>query len=152
MRENSLLGLSKNRWCALRDMTIALAVAGLLGGCSSWCRVPPRGGSISGRVVDPQDQAVPGVEVRVSDRLVGVTDSNGTFVIRAVPNNDRLPVSFSAPKFMSTTRIYETRPVPPGNTIVIWPRATPARLQASKAGHSRSTVERSYFRRKRSWT
>ncbi|HJQ37098.1 MAG TPA: family 16 glycosylhydrolase [Thermoanaerobaculia bacterium] len=116
-------------------MTIALLAAlVLLGGCSSWCRVSPPLGSISGRVVDPQDRAVEGVELRLGNRVVGVTDRNGAFVIRAVPTNDRLAVSFSAPTFMRTTRIYEPSLGSRGNTIVIWPRATPSRLQVSKGG------------------
>jgi hypothetical protein len=135
MRESSAYRYCTSTRRALRHITISLGFAVLLiGGCSSYCIHPPLG-SISGRVVDPQDHAVVGVEVRLGDRLVGATDQNGTFVIRAVPTNDRLAVTFSAPKFMSTTRIYEARAAAGGiNTVLIWPRATPARLRASEGG------------------
>lgn len=120
---------------ALHPMAISLSVAVLLlGGCSAWCRTQPPVGSISGRVVDPQDHAIGGVEVRLDGRLVGVTDPKGRYAIRAVPPNDRLAVSFSAPKYMSTTRIFGARTVSDGNTVVIWPRATPVRLPTAEGG------------------
>jgi len=72
--------------------------------------------------------------VRLGSRVVGVTDRNGKFAVRAVPTNDRVAVTFSAPTFMSTTRIYDAAAVSTRNTVVIWPRATPARLRTSEGG------------------
>lgn len=91
--------------------------------------------SITGRVLDPLNQPVAGVHVRQGDRLLGITDENGTFRIRPSAPAGRLAVSFSKAKFMSTTRIFNTRkPSHNGNTIVIWPRAAARRLSASRGG------------------
>jgi glycosyl hydrolase family 16/carboxypeptidase family protein len=135
MRKSPALRHCTHKRHALCPVTVSLVFAVLLlGGCCSWRDIHPPAGSISGRVVDPQDHAVAGVEVRLGDRRVAVTDGNGKFTIRAVPSDDRLALSFSAPKFMSTTRIYDAAAASRGNTIVIWPRATPARLRASEGG------------------
>jgi|GEM_PF-2132789 len=90
--------------------------------------------SLRGRVVDPAGSPVAGVQVRLAGRNVARTDRYGAFVIRCLPRNDRLAVSFSAPKFMSTTRIYEARSSSDGNVVIMWPRATPARVRASEGG------------------
>ncbi|MFL6260455.1 MAG: family 16 glycosylhydrolase [Thermoanaerobaculia bacterium] len=133
MRKNPAFRHCTNRRRAPHHMTISLVAVFLLSGCCSY-RIHPPAGSISGRVVDPQDHAVAGVEVRLGDRRVAVTDRNGKFTIRAVPSDDRLAVSFSAPKFMSTTHIFGARAASDGNTVIIWPRAAPVRLPTAVGG------------------
>jgi endo-1,3-1,4-beta-glycanase ExoK len=120
---------------ALRHMMISFIFAVLLlGGCSSSYHSHPPAGSISGRVVDPQDHAVAGVKVRLGNRVVGITDRNGTFVIRAVPD-DRLAVSFSARNYIDTTRVYDTRRNSSiTDVLVIWPRSAPLSLNAARGG------------------
>lgn len=135
MREKSAFRQSTSGQRALRYIVpLMIFVVTLLGGCSSWRGIHPHACSVKGRTVNPQGQAVTGVEVRLGDRRVTVTDRNGRFRFCVFPRKGRLAVSFSAPKFMSTTRIYDTAAVSADNTIVIWPRATPAPLRASEGG------------------
>ena len=101
-----------------------------LGGCRTG---RPQGSVVRGVVTDPQNQPVSGVEVRVSGRLVGRTDQSGAFTIHRSSTEDRVAVSFSAPRFVNTTRIYEGRATP-GNTIIIWPRAAAMRVDAATGG------------------
>jgi endo-1,3-1,4-beta-glycanase ExoK len=133
MHKNPALRHCTDKRRAPHHTAISLVAVLLLSGCCSY-HIHPPASSISGRVVDPQDHAVAGVEVRLGNRLVGITDRSGKFVIRAAPANNRLAVSFSAPKFMSTTRIYEAAARLNGNTVVIWPRSAPLPLNATQGG------------------
>lgn len=96
----------------------------------------PASGSITGQVFDPKTNPVKGVEVRAPGHSVVITNGNGEFNIRGVSPTERLPVSFSAPGFMDTTRIYEvgvSRRIT-GNVVVIWPRTASASLDAKRGG------------------
>lgn len=134
MRNNPSFRHCVNKRHSPYQMTISLVAVLLLSGCCSY-RIHPPGGSISGRVVDPQDHAVAGVEVRLGNRLMGVTDRNGTFVIRTIPTNDRLAVSFSVRNYIATTRVYDTRSNPSiTDVVMIWPRSAPLPLNATRGG------------------
>jgi endo-1,3-1,4-beta-glycanase ExoK len=95
---------------------------------------PPVSGSIRGRVMNPRNNPVVGVQVRAPGRAAVLTDGKGEFDIRGLPAAERLAVSFSAPGFMDTTGIYDSRRSSIGNTVVIWPRAAPASLDAERGG------------------
>ena len=117
-----------------RETSILAAMLSTLGAsacCTSGSGQPH---SLTGRVVDPQNNAVRGVEVRLHDRVVDVTNGDGSFTVRRVPPDPRLVVGFSAPAFMRTARIYDTATLGNGSTVVIWPRATPTSLRASEGG------------------
>ncbi|HJR08102.1 MAG TPA: family 16 glycosylhydrolase [Pyrinomonadaceae bacterium] len=95
----------------------------------------PEPRSLKGRVVDPRNKPVSGVQVRVPKRAVMLTDGKGEFDIRGLPATERLAVGFSAPGFMDTTRIYNTGRLSTGTTVVvIWPRTAPALLDAERGG------------------
>jgi beta-glucanase (GH16 family) len=96
---------------------------------------PPVPDSIKGRVVDPRNNPVAGVQVRVPGRSVVLTDGKGEFDIWGLPAVERLAVNFSAPGFMDTTRIYNSRRSSVGTTIVvIRPRTAPVSLDAERGG------------------
>jgi endo-1,3-1,4-beta-glycanase ExoK len=105
----------------------------LLSACASTRPAPPVLASLKGRVLDPRNNPVAGVKVRVAERAVVLTDTDGEFTIRA-PASERLAVSFSAPAFMDTTKIYNTHTPSRGNTVIIWPRAAPTPLDAERGG------------------
>jgi carboxypeptidase family protein len=69
--------------------------------------VPRPSGSIMGRVVDPRNTPVRGAEVRIPGQPVVFTNGRGEFDIRSLAATERLGVSFSAPGFIDTTRIYK---------------------------------------------
>lgn len=91
---------------------------------------------IRGRVVDPQNNPVKGAQVRVPGRPAVLTNRKGEFKIRGLARTERLAVSFTAPGFMDTTRIYKVGESSriTGNVVVIWPRAAPASLDAERGG------------------
>jgi|GEM_PF-1271794 len=92
-------------------------------------------GTVMGRVVDPRNSPVRGVEVRAPGRAAVLTNSKGEFEIRDLVETDRLAVSFSAPGFMNTTKIYPVRKsAGPGTVVVVWPRAAPVPLDAARGG------------------
>lgn len=96
---------------------------------------PPGPDSVKGRVVDPRNNPVVGAQVRVPGREAVLTDGKGEFNLRGLPAAERLAVSFSAPGFMDTTRIYNSRRSSIGAiTVVIWPRAAPVSLDAERGG------------------
>jgi endo-1,3-1,4-beta-glycanase ExoK len=90
--------------------------------------------SVTGQVVDPQNNAVAGVAVRVPGRSAIFTGADGNFTIRNAPAAERLAVSFSAANYIETTSIYDTRAKSRGNTVIIWPRAAAVSLDATKGG------------------
>ena len=136
MREDPAFRSCINRRHALCQIMISLVFGVLLlGNCCSSPGTYPHARSITGRIVDPQDHAVGGVEVRLGDRLVGITDQKGRFVIRALPSNDRLAVSFSVRNYIDTTRVYDTRRNSSiTDVLVIWPRSAPLSLNATQGG------------------
>lgn len=96
-------------------------------------RVAP--GSVAGRVVDQRNTPVRGVAVSVAGWPAVLTNSEGEFEIRDLQTTERLAVSFSAPRFMNTTRIYEVgKSSGNGTTVVIWARAAPVPLDAALGG------------------
>ena len=97
---------------------------------------PRPSGTIMGRVVDPRNTPVRGAEVRVSGQPAVLTNSNGEFNILGLAATKRLAVSFSAPGFMDTTRVYEVGESSriTGNVVVIWPRTAPVSLNATQGG------------------
>lgn len=96
---------------------------------------PPASDSLTGRVVDPRNTPVRGAQVRIPGQPVVLTNSKGEFNIRGLPAAERLAVNFSAPGFMDTTRIYNSRRSPIGTSVVvIWPRTAPASLDAERGG------------------
>jgi licheninase len=97
---------------------------------------PPPKLHITGRVVDSRNNPVKGAQVRAPGRPVVITDRNGEFKIRSLARTERLAVSFSAPGFMDTTRIYKVGESSriTGNVVVIWPRAAPSSLDAARGG------------------
>lgn len=100
------------------------------------CKVLPRG-TVTGVVVNPKNRPVQGVEVQVPGRPSVTTNAKGKFTLNDLAVTDRLAVSFSAPGFVNTTRVF---PVRPGasrvgiNTIVVWPRAAAVTIKAAKGG------------------
>lgn len=99
--------------------------------------VAPRpSGSIMGRVVDPKNNPIRGAEVRTPGQPVVLTNGKGEFEIRSLTATERLAVSFSVPGFIDTTRIYKVGVSSriTGNVVVIWPRATPISLDATRGG------------------
>lgn len=92
-------------------------------------------GSVTGRVVDPNNTPVSGAEVSVTGRTPVLTNSKGEFSIPDLADTERLVVNFIAPGFMNTTRIYAVRQSSGGgNTVVIWPRAKAVQLDAERGG------------------
>lgn len=92
--------------------------------------------SIMGRVVDPKNNPIRGAEVRAPGLRVVLTNGQGEFEIRGFTATERLVVSFSAPGFMETTRIYKVGVSSriTGNVVIIWPRATSISLDATRGG------------------
>lgn len=96
---------------------------------------PPVPGSVKGRVVNPRNEPVVGVQVRVPARDAALTNDRGEFNLVGLPATERLPVSFSARSFMDTTKIYNTARLSIGTSVVvIWPRRMPALLDADRGG------------------
>jgi hypothetical protein len=114
------------------------AALNITGASASGCKdTKPREGSMTGRVVDPNNTPVKGVEVRVPGRAPVLTDDEGRFEIRNLSATDRLAVSFSARGFMNTTRIYKVGAqsvAGNGTTVIIWARARPVPLDAAHGG------------------
>lgn len=91
--------------------------------------------AIRGRVVDPSNTPVAGVRAQVPGRAATFTDATGEFTIADPPRSNRLAVSFSAPRFIDTTRIYDSRQQAGiTDVLVIWPRSAPLRLDAERGG------------------
>jgi hypothetical protein len=112
------------------------AVLSITGATNLGCQVKTGpAGSIRGRVVDPNNAPVGNVEVSVPGRSPVLTNSKGEFELRDLTEAARLAVSFSAPGFMNTTKIYQVGKSPGnGTTIVVWPRAKPIPLDAARGG------------------
>ena len=92
-------------------------------------------GSVSGRVVDPKNRPISGVDVRVPGRAAVITNSTGEYQIGDLEPTERLAVSFSAPGFMNTTKIFRVGESPGnGTTVVVWPRASAVPLDATRGG------------------
>lgn len=67
-------------------------------------------GTITGRVIDPQNRPVRGTLVQVPGRMPIRTTANGTFTFDDLALTDRLAISFSAPGVVDTTRVFPVRP------------------------------------------
>ncbi|HBB89576.1 MAG TPA: hypothetical protein DC047_18375 [Blastocatellia bacterium] len=99
---------------------------------------PGAADSIVGRVVDARNIPVKGVQVRVPGRLPVLTNAKGEFMLRGLSASDRLPVSFTAPGFMNTTRIFKVGSVAGGGTtVVIWARSVPVSIDTRRGGKVR---------------
>ena len=105
-------------------------------GANNCCQIPKSSlGSVLGRVVDPKNSPRSGVEVLVPGRAAVLTNSKGEFEIGDLEPTERLAVSFSAPGFMNTTKIFRVgESAGNGNTVVIWPRAAAVPLDAARGG------------------
>jgi hypothetical protein len=92
---------------------------------------PGSGGGVPlrGRVVDPHGKAVAGVRVEGGGSIT-TTDARGEFALTAAPS-PRLAVSFSAPRFVNTTRIFPDASRSGINTVVIWPRSAAVTIDAT---------------------
>jgi hypothetical protein len=98
--------------------------------------LPPRVfGTITGRVIDPQNRPVRGTLVQVPGRMPIRTTANGTFTFDNLALTDRLAISFSASGFVDTTRVF---PVWPGvlnaTDIVLLRRAPAVVINATNGG------------------
>lgn len=90
-------------------------------------RVPPPSGSVfTGRVIDRQNRPVRGTLVQVPGRMPMRTTANGTFTFDNLALTERLAISFSAPGFVDTTRVFPVRPglLNVGETVLL--RRAPA--------------------------
>jgi Carboxypeptidase regulatory-like domain len=108
-------------------LMVVLGLVLVLPGCRS-SRPDTR---LQGTVVDPQNRPVAGVLVEVPGRPAVTTGSGGQFVVRGVAAVDRLPVSFQARGYVSTTRILIASS---SNVVVIRPRAPEQALDAAIGG------------------
>ncbi|HEX8492546.1 MAG TPA: carboxypeptidase-like regulatory domain-containing protein [Pyrinomonadaceae bacterium] len=118
-------------------LNAVLKVTGATGSCCQARTSAPDAatGTVTGRVVDWRNIPVRGVEVRAPGRAAVLTNSKGEFEIRDLVETDRLAVSFSAPGFMNTTKIFRVgKSAGNGPTIVVWPRAAPVQLDAARGG------------------
>jgi beta-glucanase (GH16 family) len=95
---------------------------------------PGEPGSLAGRVVDQRYKPVRGVRVRVPGRDAVTTGDKGEFSLRGLAATERLAVSFSAPGFMDTTRIYKVAGASRANVVIIWPRAAQVSMDAERGG------------------
>lgn len=102
----------------------------IIAGCRTLHPYPP----LTGRVVDPAGNPVGGAEVRIDGRTVGTTAADGTFSVRCPPSPERVPVTLSAPRFATTTRIFNARATGVINTVVVWPRAAAQRMRVPDGG------------------
>jgi licheninase len=93
----------------------------------------PAARTLRGRVVDPANAPVAGVEVRAPGCVPGSTGANGEFTLANVPAAERFAVSFRAPGFIDTTRVYDTRRIGI-NIVVVWPRSEARSLNAARGG------------------
>jgi hypothetical protein len=92
-------------------------------------------GTISGRVIDPQNRPIQGTIVQVPGRAPISTNANGTFTIDNLAVADRLAISFSAAGFVNTTRVFPVRPISLGITdTVLLPRTPAVVLNATNGG------------------
>jgi hypothetical protein len=114
-------------------LNAVLKVTGATRSCCQATTSEP--GTVTGRVVDQRNIPVRGVEVRAPGRAAALTNSKGEFEMRDLVETDRLAVSFSAPGFMNTTKIYPVgKSASNINVIVVWPRAAPVPLDAARGG------------------
>jgi hypothetical protein len=104
-------------------------------GSAGKCKVSPNA-TVTGGVVDSRGRPVRGVEVQVPGRPPVRTNARGKFTLNKLAVTNRLAVSFSAPGFVNTTRVFPVRSGVSrvGNTVVIWPRAAPVALKSGKGG------------------
>ncbi|HXU30306.1 MAG TPA: carboxypeptidase-like regulatory domain-containing protein [Thermoanaerobaculia bacterium] len=117
-----------------------MTFAGETYACHLWhpTTQPPVGSvSLVGQVSDPTGKPVSGVRVEARGVVSVATDVRGEFRLVKVAAVPRLAVSFSAPGFVRTTRVFQT--VAAGqvmnvNVIVIWPRATAMTVDAVAGG------------------
>lgn len=70
----------------------------------SW-NAAPVAGLLIGRVVDPRNVPIRGVQVQVPGRAAVLTSREGEFRLEDLAATERLTVSFSAHGFMNTTKI-----------------------------------------------
>jgi hypothetical protein len=87
---------------------------------------------LHGTVTDPNGAPVPGVTVTAPGALAATTDAQGAFRLRA-NNALRIPVSFTSPRFVRTTRFLRAATIV-GNGVVIWPRAATVTIDAARGG------------------
>lgn len=91
--------------------------------------------AIHGQVVNPSNAPVSGVEVRAPGCAPTTTDANGKFTIERPPSAGRFAVTFRTPRYIETTRVYDTRPnASITDVLVIWPRAVALPLNATRGG------------------
>jgi hypothetical protein len=103
--------------------------AGIPGG------LPLPGATLEGRVVDPAGAPVAGARVLVPGMLPVVAGADGRFILRGMRPTPRLAVSFTAPGFVNTTRVYRAtggRSLLP--RTVLLPRARPVVISAADGG------------------
>jgi endo-1,3-1,4-beta-glycanase ExoK len=101
------------------------------GACSTWSGGADR--TLRGRVVDPANAPVAGVEVHAPGCAPTMTGANGEFTVARVPAVERFAVTFRAPRFIETTRVYDTRRVAT-DIVVVWPRSQAQPLNAVRGG------------------
>jgi hypothetical protein len=90
--------------------------------------------SIAGKVVDQRNRSLGGARVIVRGRVMATTDDRGAFTLRGLEMSGRLAVSFSAPGFMETTKIYRITGASRGDLVVLWPRAAFVSMDAGRGG------------------
>lgn len=93
--------------------------------------------SISGRVVDPRNRPIRGVEVRVPEHPTVSTNARGEFTLSRIPSTERLAVSFTSQDYMNTTRILRARAGQGTQSVPLWPRAKAVSLDAERGGKVR---------------
>lgn len=97
--------------------------------------LPLSGTLLEGVVVDPAGAPVVGAQVLVPGIPPVATDTDGRYGLRGVRPMPRLAVSFSAPGFVNTTRVYRAtarRSLLP--RTVMLPRARPVVISADSGG------------------
>jgi endo-1,3-1,4-beta-glycanase ExoK len=116
-------------------VTLALLLSGLLTACRTIDSTRPPRRTISGRVVDSSNKPIAGVQVRAQGRTAALTGAGGEFTIANSSPSERFAVSFSASRFIETTRVYDTRRNPSiRDVVMIWPRSAPQPLNATRGG------------------
>lgn len=118
----------------MRHAQLLFLVASLaISGCATSRSIPTRWQPIDGRVLDPQNQPIAGVQVRLVDRLVATTDPNGAFAIPLSPRLPRLAVTFDARGYMSTTRVYAPPAPARARSVIVtmFPRAASVAIDAA---------------------
>lgn len=97
------------------------------------CGTMRPGVRLRGTVVDPKGTPVAGAEVMLYGRTVTTTGADGAFSLR-LPARERVAVTVRAPRFATTTKVFEARSGGGINTVLIWPRAASQRIRGSEGG------------------